>query len=38
MEDIMKKITEKLLEKFKEYLYEEEKSTATINTFVIWAN
>lgn len=34
MEDIMKKITEKLLEKFKEYLYEEEKSTATINKYI----
>lgn len=30
----MRKITEKLVEKFREYLYEEEKSNATANKYI----
>lgn len=34
MEEIMRKITEKLVEKFREYLYEEEKSNATASKYI----
>ena len=34
MENIMRKITDLSLEKYKEYLYEEEKSTATVNKYI----
>lgn len=34
MEDIMRKITDLSLEKYKEYLYEEEKSVAIVNKYI----
>lgn len=34
MEETMRKVTNKLMEKFREYLYEEEKSNATVSKYI----